>query len=154
MSTATGTCTVPVTSPVDVFRLSPAGSAGAIANVGAGRFVTVSGEVAMTVPTTPEIVWLAGVTVGSGVASMTTVAVPRWSGTGEMAVTVYVVLLAALDLVPLMTPVSGFRDQPAGRAGDTLKKGSVTPVTTIGVVLKFRPIVPGTAWLAGARPTL
>ena len=84
----TGTWTVPVTSPVDAFRLRPAGSAGETVNVGAGRSVTVSGVVAMTVPRTPEMVWLAGVAVGSGVASMTTVAVPRWSGTGEMALTV------------------------------------------------------------------
>ena len=79
-----------------------------------------------------------------GVACITTDAVPRCRGTGEIAVRVYVVSLAAKDRVPLITPVSGLSVHPAGSDGVTEKKGSVTPVTTIGVVLKLRPIVPAT----------
>ena len=108
---------VPVTTPVDAFKVSPAGNGGLTLKVLVPvTFAAVKAVVAvMAVPTRAVMVCVAGLIVGTEAIVSRIVAFVKL--VPSAAVTTNVVAATAAVGVPESTPVAELNDSPAGSAG-------------------------------------
>jgi hypothetical protein len=130
---------VPVTAPVDVFRVRPAGNVPTIENVyGATPPVTVIGPLLNATPTVPVVV-PEQVTESGGVIVITQ---PVPVAPSE-SVTMMVKVPDAVG-VPVTAPVDVFRVRPAGKVPLPIENvyGATPPVTVIGPLLNGTPTSP------------
>src|ERR1039458_4934099 len=131
---------VPVTAPVEVFRVRPAGNVPLpIENVyGAVPPVTVVGPLLNGTPTAPVLVPEQVTEIGGLIGIVQPVPVaPRES------VTLIVKVPGAVG-VPVTAPVEVFRVRPAGNVPLPIENvyGEVPPVTVIGPLLNGTPTSP------------
>jgi fumarate reductase subunit C len=131
---------VPLTAPVEVFSVRPAGSVPTIENVyGEVPPVTAIAGLLNATPTSPVVAVAEQVTCGPPMIVIGQVALP----TTPFASVTWMEKVPAAVGVPVTAPVDVFKVSPAGNVPTTANVyGEVPPVTAIGPMLNAAPTSP------------